>query len=162
MTPVYTQVNTHTCMHICTETYPFSPVATVGPTWDEDSNVGHLSQARLMAALCLFFSLVNSNKSANWIKEWPMRRGERVKLWEKLRPLDSLRELLPELNSLPKLGLPQQFMTSWDQVYSLLFLYFGIRSPLKMGYSWGWSKAWIGFCFCWEKASWVLLDHNII
>lgn len=121
-----------------------SPTGTVGPTWDEDSSVGHVSQARLMAVLCLFFSLVNSNKSTYWIKERPMRRGERVKLWEKQRPLHSLRELLPALNSLLKLGLPRQFMTSWDHV-SLLFLYFGLRCPVEMDYS------WIGFRLFWEK-----------
>lgn len=110
----------------------FSPTGTVGPTWDEDSGVGHLSQAGLMVMLRLFFSLVNFNKSAYWIKEQPVRRGDRVKLWEKQRPLDSLRELLLALNSLPKLGLSQQFMTSWDLVSALLVLYFGMRLFLAM------------------------------
>lgn len=138
----------------------FSPTGTVGPTWDEDSGVGHLSKAGLMVMLRLFFSLVKFNKSAYWIKEQPVRRGDRVKLWEKQRPLDSLRELLLALNSLPKLGLSQQFMTSWDLVSALLVLYFGMRSWVKMGYSWRWSNARIGFRLCQENIWLVLLGHN--
>lgn len=138
----------------------FSPTGTVGPTWDKDSGVGHLSQAGLMVMLRLFFSLVNFNKSAYWIKEQPVRRGDRVKLWEKQRALDSLRELLLALNSLPKLGLSQQFMTSWDLVSALLVLYFGMRSWVKMGYSWRWSNARFGFRLCQENIWLVLLGHN--
>lgn len=59
-----------------------------------------------------------------------MRRGERVKLWEKPRPLNSLRELLQALISLPKRSLPRKFMTPGDPVYTLLFLYFEMSSPV--------------------------------
>lgn len=112
-------------------TLSLSPTGTVGPTWDEDSSEGHLSQAGLMAVLCLFFSLVNSDKSAYWIKERPMRRGERVKLPEKQRPLDSLRELLPALNSLLKRGPPRQIHDLLGPGPSSLSLLWAEVPPLK-------------------------------
>jgi len=65
-----------------------------------------------------------------------MRRGERVKLWEKQRPLGSLRELLLALNSLPNLGLPLRFMTPWDQVeFSPLALLLGVMPGFEIGIS---------------------------
>lgn len=143
-------MNAHT--HICTHTPSLSPTGTVGPTWDEDSSVGHLSQAGLMAVLCLFFSLVNSDKSAYWIKERPMRRGEGVKLWEKQRPLDSLRELLPALNSRLKRGLPRQ-------IYDLLG-----PGPSSLSLLWAWGAPRWNVRFLGTEQSlngiWLILDQQ--
>lgn len=90
-----------------------------------------------MPVLCLFFSLANFNKSAYSIKERPMRGGERVKLWDKQRPLDSLRELLPALGSLLKLGPLLPFMTPLARVSPLS--HFGPKFSVEIASNTQWT-----------------------